>query len=311
MLILARKTGHNDGFGSQFQRVLGIFCLAKEYNLQYLHVPFVDVGYQGLKALEINKNSNSFVEECNKRIEFLKTGSAPKNIYGKIDIKWLNCEVFKEILKTYKNDEKNIIVYCEYVHQILDKSPEMYRHVKDLYKPQIKKNKIFTIGVHVRRGELYVVDSHRMLPNSYYINIVKKIIKLCKTRNLNFIIELYTEVSEKETIITGKHPGICNRINEDKIINPENNKIEEFDCIPNLKKYINEKMFDTFDRMVNCDILITSRSSFSTVASYLKNGISIYHNFWHGMMKNDIEFSDPNFNLRVSKFLDRNPTIRT
>jgi hypothetical protein len=28
-------------------------------------------------------------------------------------------------------------------------------------------------------------------------------------------------------------------------------------------------------------------------------------------MKNDIEFSDPNFNLRVSKFLDGNPTIRT
>ena len=29
MLILTRKTGHDDGFGSQYQRVMGVYCICK------------------------------------------------------------------------------------------------------------------------------------------------------------------------------------------------------------------------------------------------------------------------------------------
>ncbi len=58
------------------------------------------------------------------------------------------------------------------------------------------------------------------------------------------------------------------------------------DSLSNLNKYINEDVLDTiFDRMVNCDILIASRSSLSVCASYLKDGITIYHRFWHNMLK--------------------------
>ena len=91
--------------------------------------------------------------------------------------------------------------------------------------------------------------------------ILLKLIKICEEHGIEYIVELYTSFATKLTI-TGKHPGICDRIKDDIIIDPKNNKIEEFDIIPNLCKYINEDTFNTYDRMVNSDILITSRSCF-------------------------------------------------
>ena len=38
--------------------------------------------------------------------------------------------------------------------------------------------------------------------------------------------------------------------------------------------------------MIDCDVLVMSRSSLSACAAYLKNtgGIAIYHPFWHQML---------------------------
>ena len=65
----------------------------------------------------------------------------------------------------------------------------------------------------------------------------------------------------------------------------------------------NEALLDTFDRMINCDILIMSRSSLSACASYLKNGISLYHPFWHNMMKRDIAYNDSHFESRLIEYI--------
>ena len=34
MLYLTYYTGHNDGFGAQFQRILGIYSICKKYNIE-------------------------------------------------------------------------------------------------------------------------------------------------------------------------------------------------------------------------------------------------------------------------------------
>ena len=302
MLILTRKTGHDDGFGAQYQRIIGVYCICMEFNIPYLHTPLKTIWYQGLQALEKNKNSDEYVNNCNKRI----------NIQSSIDItklteikymKFANIENMLRLKEICEKTKKNVIMEMEYPYRITDNIENIYKHSKNLYLPKVKKNPIFTIGVHVRRGELYVVDSDRMLPNSYYINIVKKLIKICNECDIEFIVELYTEVSTKQLTITGKHPGICDRIKEDIVIDPKNNKIEDFDVIPNLHKYINEDTLNTYDRMINSDILITSRSCFSCSASYIKSGISIYHKFWHRMMTKDIEVNDPKLEDKVKRFI--------
>ena len=90
----------------------------------------------------------------------------------------------------FLDDNKNVIMEMEYPYRITDNVENIYKHAKNLYLPKVKKNSIFTIGVHVRRGELYVVDSDRMLPNSYYINLVKKLIKICEECGIQYIVKI-------------------------------------------------------------------------------------------------------------------------
>lgn len=299
MITLTRKTGFNDGFGAQYQRIIGVYCICKELGLEYLHTSFDDIEYQGLSALEQNKKSVPYIENCNNRIQ-IKSTVADDFIFDEI----IDCDMDKQALIKFKhNNTKNILIRYTLPYIITDKYPTMYRHAKDLYLPKLKKNNKFTIGVHVRRGDLFVVESHRMLSNSYYIDNVMKIVKICQANSLDFIIELYTEVPTKKTVITDKHAGICNRLKKDVEIYPEQNKIEEFDCLPNLKKYINENTLDTFDRMINSDILITSKSSLSTCASYIKKGMSIYCPFWHNMLLKDVSYNDPNFESQITSFI--------
>ena len=147
-----------------------------------------------------------------------------------------------------------------------------------------------------------------MMPNEYFIETAYKIIKILDKYNLNFKIELYTEVPDKEIVVTGDHPGILNRISENIILKPEDNKIEQFDILPNLNKYINEDVLLTFDRMINSDILIMSKSSLSFSAVILKDGIAIYkppseNDIWHTVPNNTLHPDKDNFVRNIDRFI--------
>lgn len=300
MLYLTYYIGHNDGFGSQYQRILGIYSICKQFDIGYIHTKFADIEYQGLSALEKNTNDRSFVEECNTRVQIPYVSEIEFN--ETIETKEINMTQLIS-LKEYSKDI-NVLLRVRYPYGITDKMPDIYTNSLLLYKPRLPKNSLFTIGMHVRRGELFVVDSNRMLPNSFYIQQAIKIICICEKMNVPYVIELYTELPENDLTVTANHAGINNRIKNDITIKCDDHNIHEFEILPNLKKYINEELFSTFDRMINCDILIASRSSISTCASYLKTGISIYHQFWHGMMSKDIEYRDPTINKKIETHIN-------
>ncbi len=298
MLILTYNSEETDGFGATFQRLLAIYCICRHFKFKYLHTYFRDIRYQGIRALEKNENDKNFVKQVNQK--FYKKSD--------IDIAKINYKVIKEdlpldeILKL-KNNKNNTVLVLTFPYYISDNMPNIYKHAKFFYRPVLQKNKEFTIGVHVRRGELFCVDSDRMMPNIYYINTIIKILKVLKNYNFDYKIEVYTEVPDKEIEVTGEHPGIINRINENVILKPEDNKIEEFNIIPKLDKYINEDILITFDRMINSDILIMSKSSLSFSAAILKDGISIYKSFWHKLPDTNIDVDSPSFDNEVDKFI--------
>ena len=62
--------------------------------------------------------------------------------------------------------------------------------------------------------------------------------------------------------------------------------------------------------MVQCDVLVASRSSLSACASYLKagaadGGCTLYHPFWHRMLASDIPCDAPDVYARVLGCVDR------
>jgi hypothetical protein len=302
MILLIYDSNNSDGLGSLLQRVIAIYCICRHFNLKYVHTYFKDIRYQGLKALAKNENDINFVHQVNKK--FYKEGD--------IDITKIKYKIIRKQsinlkeLKEYNNLSQNILIIVSNPYHIADKIPVIYLHAKTFYKTQIKKNKIFTIGIHVRRGELFCIDSHRMLPNYFYIEKALSIVKVLESYGIDFIIELYTEVPEKEIEVTGDHPGIINRIKDTVILKPEDNKIEEFNILPNLNKYINEDILITFDRMINSDIFIMSRSSLSFSAAVLKQGTSICKKFWHNLPEGYIDSDSPNYEEEIDDFIVNN-----
>jgi hypothetical protein len=303
MIMLTYDKDCTDGFGSLLQRLISIYCICRKYNLKYVHTFFKDIRYQGLKALEKNENDKEFVNRVNDK--FYKKSD--------VDIASIKYKIIKKNISLNKILEldkigNNIILILTSPYYITNFIPNIYSYGKDFYKPKLEKNKDFTIGIHVRRGELFCVDSDRMMPNEYYINTVQKIIKVMEKYNFNLKIELYTEVPEKEIEVTGEHPGILNRIKDNIILRPDDNKIEEFDVLPKLNKYINEDVLITFDRMINSDILIMSRSSLSFSATVLKEGISVYkkphsNDNWHPVPKNTLHPDSESFEKDIDKYI--------
>ncbi len=296
--MLTYDKDNTDGFGSLLQRLLAIYCICRHFNYKYIHTFFKDIRYQGIKALEKNENDKKFVKKVNQR--FYKKSDID---LAKIKYKVIQKDISLKELKELEKLNVNIIVILTFPYYISDLSPNIYSHAKLFYKPWLEKNKEFTIGIHVRRGELFCVDSDRMMPNKYYIENTLKIIKILKGYNLDFKIELYTEVPENEIEVTGDHPGIVNRISESVILKPEDNKVEEFNILPRLDKYVNEDILTTFDRMINSDIFIMSKSSLSFSAAILKDGTSVYKKFWHNLPDGNINSDSDTFEKDIDKFI--------
>ena len=45
--IALGRTGFDDGFGAQLQRVIATYCICKEYGFDYVHTPLANIEYQG------------------------------------------------------------------------------------------------------------------------------------------------------------------------------------------------------------------------------------------------------------------------
>lgn len=117
-----------------------------------------------------------------------------------------------------------------------------------------KKKEKFTIVVHIRRGDVNPnTHPERYLPNEYYCNILELITSIINIKSYEIII-----ISESQAY-------------------------ESFECF---KKYDNIKFeFDrdtksNWENMINSDIFIMSKSSYSYVPALFCKGIVVYKDFW-------------------------------
>ena len=75
-----------------------------------------------------------------------------------------------------------------------------------------------------------------------------------------------------------------------------------------LRRCVNEPLLTTFDRMIDCDVLVMSRSSLSACAAYLKpaSGLVLYHPFWHEMLSPEdghVPCDAPDLDARCERFV--------
>ena len=191
-----------------------------------------------------------------------------------------NLDFINDLKKEAQHSDVFHLVKIVYTYPKADHFPEMLRYLKTASPFETGSSPIFRIAIHVRRGDLFIADAERVLPNSYYMILLHEIINTLRRLGISFVCELYTELPSAPFMVTSDYHGMATRITKDVMIAPETKDIKEFDQLPHLKKYINGDPIDILREMATADLLVMSRSDFSYTAAILnKKGIIVYHPF--------------------------------
>lgn len=274
-----------DGAGAQLQRIYGIYAVSRFLKLPYVHSPIKNIGYQGLSALETNSSSPGLELRYNDIFSIASDIELPRDPLIHY-IRDGDQESIERLHLTAKTTGHFTLLRILFPYPVADQNPEIYRHVQAISPFPRTRSEVFRLALHVRRGEELVVDSERMLPNAYYVSCALQIAGNLQKLGIPFVCELYTEVASKPFVVTPQHHGIEGRIPGNVTLDPRVNRLEDFEVIPNLARFVNGDPIHTLRRMATADALVLSRSSYSYVAAILNaGGIVVYHPFWHRPLK--------------------------
>jgi len=272
---------HADGAGAQIQRIISIYLISKIFSVGYIHQGIKNISYQGAKCMEENKEDPDQIAKYNELIQLASTPFEEIHQIGKV------FDISERLISQYRDNPKNTLLVIQFAGTIMDERPGFLLPGPHIFSWNIRPSLIarpIIVAIHVRRGELFVVDSGRMLPNSYYIECMEALHSIFTEAKVPYEFHLHTEVLTKPTLITPSHHGICDRIPKSVLVTPEDSKMDDFKTIPNIKYHINEYPVDTLKALTLSDVLLASRSSFSYVAGILKrDGVVLFHPFWHSL----------------------------
>jgi hypothetical protein len=244
--------GSGDGAGSQIHSICSILLFAKKFNLTYVHTP--------VKNIEHYRGDR---DEWSRRWEnFFSLGN------NEIPIKSIESSQVKPVFVKYPfllNKKNNTLFLVSNCHSYTDTCPSDFSLIIDDLRNKYNlkndpkrsaKSEELKLCVHIRRGDVNPTNknSFRYSSNEFIVKNLLKVLEFYNNHNICCRVYLYSEGKEKEFV-------------EFKELNP-------VFCL-------NENEFTTFDNLVNADILVTAKSSFSYVAGLLNKGIVFYEPFWH------------------------------
>jgi hypothetical protein len=277
---------YTDGAGPQLHRIYGIYSVARLLGVPYLHTPLSRVDYQGMIALQDNANAPQFHHPFNDLFH-IESDQPPPGELQEVRTIHLSLDAVGEYAKAFDHNEtggRPYLIRLAMPYHIADVYPDCYEVCKRIspFPAQPCSGRPLRVAIHVRRGELLVLDSDRMLPNAYYVNTARNVARELEALQIDYRIEVHTEMPTKQFVVEPGHHGIGDRIGKASPIDPAMCSLDEFNVLPNLVLCVNDTAIECLRKLATADILIMSRSSFSYVAAILnRNGIALQHPFWH------------------------------
>ena len=181
----------------------------------------------------------------------------------------------KEMAKNYtlNIDDPSYLLHNVFF-KITRKDPREYLELKDNFKPKLSPDFIH-IGIHIRGGDIRGSDGNNgreIHPASYYINAIQEI-ENDKELSSNKIYYVCTDDKTFETYIELVKYLIANNIPSKLGPNTYNNRT---------LKQANNSYINDFALLTECDIIISSSSTFAIAASFIgkKNKKIIFYKKW-------------------------------
>lgn len=139
-----------------------------------------------------------------------------------------------------------------------------------------RENNIFTICVHVRRGDVHCELKDRYMDDSYYINLIMLLKEILKKNDIKHVIHIHSEYNLNRKI---------------------------YDDIDGCVMFLNTDIMDGWIDMINADIFIMSNSTYSMVPAIYNNNIVIYNPFFFDPLKHWLISSSPDLKYSIEMIL--------
>ena len=289
-----------DGVGAQLQRIVSVFGVAKLAKANYLHSGLFDIDTQAFslktfleREVEVEKWNQLFRSDLALFDEL-----ATDRIISPQQISLFMLRIIR-----FRTRFSRFRVICKIANPriISDKYPECLKNAPEmlnlrvLEKTALRTSSKFTIVIHIRQGELVLTQfKDRLLPLSHYEEILQHIVPILESVNVNFEIQIPKENGQENRI-----PITDPKVSRSIELDPDNKNLifgEEGYVTLNHEKptsVLTPLLFQAnwlpegsvyldFLKMMQADLLITSKSSLSFVAGlFNRNSIKIYTPFWH------------------------------
>jgi len=270
--------------GAQLHRILGVYALARAAGAFYLHSPIKALKFAGVSTRDEPSAVRNLVDRAGVIFPLPTDGWAAAHAQEAVAHQILDARIAK-MAPVAGTDARPALFKICMPHRHLDLSTELWRPVAPAVNlARGEAAGPLRVALHVRRGELHFVDSDRMLPNEYYIAIAERLRVLLTSASLPYRFELYTEAVSAPTTIARERFFDPARAS-DQVLRPEHDRLDEFNVLAPLDRFVNLDAIETLQRLATADVLVTSRSSFSFVAGVLApEKLVIYAPFWHSPM---------------------------
>lgn len=252
------------GIGHQLANWISGYWFAKQFGLNFAHIPFSTLKWENFLGFGENEIS---AKELITNHAYKKVKLPPFNEKNTYEI-----SLIKRIIDSYKNQKVVFITEQDQRYQdqlgVMENIRYKFHHAKARREDRIIYTKnTFNIAIHVRRGDIEIGQKNknpnlimRWQNNSYFQKVLTTVIQNLKTEK-PIAIYLFSQ---------GKR-----------------NEFREFEKFDNMHFCLDMNAQDSFLHMVFSDLLITSKSSFSYKPALLSDGIKICpKDFWHGYPSN-------------------------
>ena len=304
-----------DGAGAQLQRLISLYCVAESFKMYFLRSPINLIDSQNHltpgESRVPDSAWNALVDEFLMGFDEMET----QHQLQSFRIASTSCalQLFQLlVLKIFVMiTGRHLQITIPSPRLIADKFPEIFRilnHHNDHLSADRTKTRPLRIVCHIRQGVLFLPEfQNRLLNFGYYEIILSEVTSVLKEMHLNFEVYILAECgTELFRFYSSDASSIAQDVIslqrcEFQIVSAQSNYIEilynypDKDSHPILHANFRktpENDFCDFQSLLNADIIIGSKSSFSFSAAILnKEAIVVFPKFWHKLPQTWIQIN--------------------